>query len=168
MALLMLSAIRRKLVAPVFLATCLMPAFASRGYAQEASRFELLAGGIMGCVESCAYGLDVGGTGWLIEHLGGSARIHKFQELPATVDLMVRFRGFTVGTKSVEVDIGFGRSFPMDDHYRGGWSGEFLIGIRPYDRVGFKVGGGVETLGPRTSRGVGGFWRVSFLASIRP
>ena len=81
---------------------------------------------------------------------------------------MVRYRGYAEGSRNVEIDIGFGRSFPVDAHYDGGWSGELLIGFRPYERVGFKVGGGIETLNPRTSLGIGGFWRVSFLASIRP
>ena len=170
MTFIIMHTMRRTLVVSVVLAAGLILLLASRVHAQEPARFEVLAGGIIGCVESCLYGVDIGGTGWLLDYLGGSVRVHKMfnRYVPAIVDLTVRYRGFTGSGRNLEVDIGFGRSLPLGAHYRSGWSGELLIGVRPYDRVGFKFGGGIETLNPRTTYGTGGFWRVSFLASVRP
>lgn len=112
---------------------------------QAPARFEILAGLTpFGCSEGCGAGvvLDGGATGWLMERLGVSGRLRGDvpDGISGRAELLLRTRAFVGESRAIEVDLGVGRGFPIDDFYDHSWKAEVLVGFRPYSRVGFKVG----------------------------
>ena len=157
----------RSFAIPV-LVTVFMLSMAPGALAQrpEPAHFEILVGGSpFGCgnITECGFGgiLDGGATGWLTEHIGVSARARSAFLMgggPHWAEVLVRTRW--VAGNDREVDIGFGRGFFYE--IEPSWKGEVMVGFRPYDRVGFKVGGEYGRYSGDSTI------LVSFLVVVRP
>lgn len=142
------------------------------------ARFELLAGAMpLGCGEGCGVfpGFDVGATAWLVERIGISARVRggvrTWQD--KWLEPSIRIRGFIGDRGNREVDFGVGRGFFHDSYYHHSYKVETLVGFRPYERVGFKVGGELHVFHqndkhPDGSRGLDAGLLFTFLVVVRP
>ena len=142
------------------------------------AKFEVLAGAMpFGCGQGCGAfsGFDVGATGWLFERIGVSARVRGGVrgEQSRWLEPSIRIRGFVGDSGSREVDFGVGRGYFLDDYYHHSYKVETLVGFRPYERVGFKVGGEVHVFRQRDkhpdgSRSLDAGLLFTFLVVVRP
>ena len=114
--------------------------FSASAFAQPLPSRLDLSGGVIGGLTR-VYAVQFGATAWPLERLGLSARAGSTGGTP-WLDLMIRHRGFVREERDVEIDFGVGRGIFFDDRYHHSWTVDMLVGVRPYDRVGFKFGGG--------------------------
>lgn len=114
-------------------------------------------------------------TNWLVERIGVSARVRggvrTWQD--KWLEPSIRIRGFIGDRGNREVDFGVGRGFFRDSYYHHSYKVETLVGFRPYERIGFKVGGELHVFHqnnrhPDGSRGLDAGLLFTFLVVVRP